>query len=181
MILVRKVLHLSDHAVGQLTGIAQNAQSRNRSVAGAFLAGSRRAAPGRNREGVTTKKFVTTARVNQIYEPGVTVDSTSPSDHANRVNGGSFSFLERMEGAMAQVCYSIKRDSIGWVISASGDAVLICKEKRIAINTARYAGRLLFVDGGLSGHDTEPRVCLTERRGARGAPAIAATGMRIAQ
>jgi hypothetical protein len=94
------------------------------------------------------------------------------SDDGNRVNGGSFSFLERMEGAMAQVCYSIKRDSIGWVIWASGDAVLICKEKRIAINTARYAGRLLFVDGGSSRRGTEPRVCLTERRGA---PAIAAT------
>jgi hypothetical protein len=132
-------------------------------------------------EGAANKKNRREGRVNQISAAGITIDSTSPSDDGSRVNGGSFSFLERMEGAMAQVCYSIKRDSIGWVIWASGDAVLICKEKRIAINTARYAGRLLFVDGGLSGHDTERGVNLTERRGVRHTDTIKATHLRRVQ
>jgi hypothetical protein len=91
---------------------------------------------------------------------------------------------------MAAACYSIEKDSIGWVIRAGHEAVLICKEKRVAITTARYAGRLMFLHGEIPECDTEPLVSVQDHRahrtGAVGttrfrAVAVGATRLRIMQ
>ncbi len=78
---------------------------------------------------------------------------------------------------MAAVCYSIEKESIGWVIRAGHEAVLICKEKRVAVNTARYAGRLMFLHGEIPECDTEPLVS-TQDHGAHRAGAVGTTRLR---
>ena len=83
-------------------------------------------------------------------------------------------FIERVEGKMTTTRYAIEKDSIGWVIRAGGKAVLTCREKRMAISTARYAGRLLILHGETFAHDAgiESPVPLTRRRGARDGVAV---------
>ena len=78
---------------------------------------------------------------------------------------------------MAAACYSIEKDSIGWVIRAGHEAVLICKEKRVAVNTARYAGRLMFLHGEIPECETEPLVS-TQDHGMRRAVAVGTTRFR---
>jgi hypothetical protein len=82
---------------------------------------------------------------------------------------------------MAEACYSIEKDSVGWVIRASGEAILICKEKRMAINIARYAGRLLFLHGEISEHDIEPSMSRRAARGARRTADAGAARLKIVQ
>ncbi len=91
---------------------------------------------------------------------------------------------------MAAACYSIEKESIGWVVRVGHEAVLICKEKRVAINTARYAGRLMFLHGEIPECDTEPLVCMQDRCMHRAvavgttrfrAVAVGATRLRIMQ
>jgi len=84
---------------------------------------------------------------------------------------------ERVEGRMATACYSIEKDSIGWVIRAGHEAVVICKEKRIAVNTARYAGRLMFLHGEIPECDAEPLVS-TQDHGMCRAVAVGTTRFR---
>jgi hypothetical protein len=77
-------------------------------------------------------------------------------------------FIERVEGNMT-ACYAIEKDSIGWVIWAGGNAVLTCREKRMAVNTARYAGALLVLQGEIAAHagGLEASVHFTQRPGVR--------------
>ena len=78
---------------------------------------------------------------------------------------------------MAAACYSIEKESIGWVVRVGHEAVLICKEKRIAVSTARYAGRLMFLHGEIAECDTEPLVS-TPDHGAHRAVAVGTTRLR---
>ena len=84
---------------------------------------------------------------------------------------------------MTAACYVIEKISVGWVIRASGKAVLICGQKRMAVNTARIAGELLVRDGEISAHEhgVESCVHVPEYGGARDAIADAAMRLKIAQ
>jgi hypothetical protein len=62
------------------------------------------------------------------------------------------------DGRMADAYYTIEKATFGWVVRVDGEAVLICRQKKTAINTARYAGRLMFLDGEISECDVEPSV-----------------------
>jgi hypothetical protein len=78
---------------------------------------------------------------------------------------------------MTAACYSVEKNSIGWVIRAGHEAVLTCKEKRIAIDTAIHAGRLL--QGEIPACDIEPFMD-PEHRGACHAVAVRTASFRAA-
>jgi len=68
---------------------------------------------------------------------------------------------------MAQACYEIEKTAVGWVVRAGNEAVLICRQKKTAINTARYAGQLMFVDGEICESEVEPCVSPQAHPGTR--------------
>jgi hypothetical protein len=48
-----------------------------------------------------------------------------------------------MEGGMASSCYEIVRDNDKWTICACGMKLIVCRDRRTALRTARHAMELL--------------------------------------
>ena len=83
---------------------------------------------------------------------------------------------------MAEACYAVEKALVGWVIRAGDEAVLICRQKKMAVDTARSAGRLMFLNGEICENDIEPSVNRNHREIRRPLPLIiGATCLRIAQ
>src|SRR5262249_12658022 len=53
---------------------------------------------------------------------------------------------EGMEGRMEAACYEIVRENDKWTICASGMKLIVCRDRRTALRTARRAMALLAPD-----------------------------------
>jgi hypothetical protein len=96
-------------------------------------------------------------------------------DFADRANGGFRNGMRRqkpyqirvvvvqlgsLEIRMAQACYSIEKTMCGWIIRVDGEAVMLCKEKKMALNIARHAGRLMGPHGDIAEYAITPSVTI---------------------
>jgi hypothetical protein len=59
---------------------------------------------------------------------------------------------------MAEACYAVEKALVGWVIRAGDEAVLICRQKKMAVDTARFAGELLLLNSEICEGEIEPSV-----------------------
>ena len=60
-----------------------------------------------------------------------------------------------MEGAMQQRRYVIDKRDHEWIVSANGSDVLMCKQKRVAVQAAKEASYLLCCEDRLDEEEAE--------------------------
>jgi len=69
-----------------------------------------------------------------------------------------------MEGGMGSTCYEIVRENDKWTICACGMKLIVCRDRRTALRTARRATALLEPDKRDAGaaEESKPRTPSTK-------------------